>query len=94
MILIEFEASAHLQPDETTRRANHLIDRESDVRITDYEKAGTLRDVAISLTREEAEDLAIYLGAMLKRPQVNAIHLSEITGGRIDKEIRFDLAEA
>lgn len=64
------------------------------MRITDYEKSSTLRDVAISLTREEAEDLAVFLGAMLKRPQVSAIHLSEIAGGRIDKEIRFDVAEA
>ena len=64
------------------------------MRIIDYEKANNLRDVAISLTREEAEDLAVYLGAMLKRPQLHAIHLSEVAGGKIDKEIRFDLAEA
>lgn len=61
------------------------------MRIVDYEAAKALRDVAISLTRDEAEDLALYLNAMLNRPQVQAVHLSEFASGRIDKEIRIEL---
>lgn len=62
------------------------------MRITDYEHAGTLKDVAISLTRDEAEDLAIYLHALLKRPSLDSVHLSEVRGGRIEKDICFNLA--
>lgn len=64
------------------------------MRMIDYERASSLRDVAISLTREEAEDLALFLRAMLARKQVDAIHLSEFSAGRIEREIRFDLADA
>jgi Ran GTPase-activating protein (RanGAP) involved in mRNA processing and transport len=62
--------------------------------ITDYERATNLKDVAISLTREEAEELALYLHALLKRPNVQNIHLSEVRAGRIDKDICFNLANA
>ncbi len=64
------------------------------MRITDYEHAGNLKDLAISLTRDEAEELELYLHALLKRPSIQSVHLSEIRAGRIDKDIRFNLAEA
>lgn len=64
------------------------------MRIIDFEKASALRDVAISLTREEAEDLAVYLNAMLNRPRLNSVHLSEVARDHIEREIRFDLQEA
>lgn len=63
-----------------------------EMRITDYEKSTSLRDVLISLTREEAEELQTYLAAMLHRPQVRAIHLSEVTAGRLERDIRFEIA--
>ncbi len=64
------------------------------MRITDYEHAGTLKDIAISLTRDEAEELSLYLHALLRRPSLDSVHLSEIRCGRIDKDIRFNLSEA
>lgn len=64
------------------------------MRITDYEHSGTLKDVAISLSRDEAEELSLYLNVLLRRPGVHSVHLSEIQRGRIEKDIRFNLAEA
>lgn len=63
-----------------------------EMRITDYEKSTSLRDVLISLTREEAEELQTYLSALLHRPQVKAIHLTEIAAGHMERDIRFEIA--
>ncbi len=60
--------------------------------ITDYEHQSTLTDVAITLTRDEAEDLATYLRALLTRPCLNAIHLSEIQNGQLSKDVSFELS--
>jgi hypothetical protein len=57
------------------------------MRITDYERGNTLRDVSISLTRQEAEDLAAYLHRLLSEPAVNRAYLSEVVNTSIDKEI-------
>jgi hypothetical protein len=57
------------------------------MRITDYEKNRNLRDISITLTREEAEDLAAYLNQLLKEPEVNRAWLSEIKGVKLEKEI-------
>jgi hypothetical protein len=62
--------------------------------ITDYERATHLKDVAISLTREEAQDLALYLGALLNRPSLGSVHLVEVDGTRIEKDLRIFLADA
>lgn len=61
------------------------------MRITDYEHSSHLRDVGILLTREEAEDLATYLNALLRRPAVNTVQLSEYQQGRLSREIQFQL---
>ena len=59
--------------------------------ITDYERSVSLRDVAISLTRDEAEELSLYLKALLTRPEANAVYLSEVRGGAIQKDLRFSI---
>lgn len=64
------------------------------MRITDYEKSTSLRDVLISLTKDEAEELSVYLNALLRRPQVKGVHLSEFTNGRLERDIRFEIAPA
>ena len=61
------------------------------MRITDYEHSSHLRDVGIMLTRAEAEDLALYLSALLRRPELNAVHLSEVRQGQINREIQFHI---
>ena len=62
------------------------------MRITDYEKSRSLRDVLISLTREEAEELSLYLTALIHRPQVKGVHLSEVTNGCLERDIRIEIA--
>lgn len=57
------------------------------MRITDYEKGQTLRDICISLTIEEAQDLALFLNRLLKDPEINRAYLSEIVGAHLEKEI-------
>jgi hypothetical protein len=64
------------------------------MRITDYEKSRSLRDVLISLTKEEAEELSLYLNALLHRPQVGGVHLSEYQEGHIERDIRIEIAQA
>jgi len=61
------------------------------MRITDYEKGTTLRDVSIALTRQEAEDLAAYLEHLLHEPRVNRAYLSEVKDLKLDKEITISL---
>jgi hypothetical protein len=57
------------------------------MRITDYEKGHSLRDICIALTRDEAEDLAAYLNKLLQDPAVNRVYVSEIVNSKLDKEI-------
>lgn len=62
------------------------------MRITDYEKSRNLRDVLISLTKEEAEDLSLYLNALLHRPQVKGVHLTEVCNGCMERDIRIEIS--
>jgi len=61
------------------------------MRITDYEKSRNLRDVLISLTREEAEELSLYLNALIHRPQVKGVHLTEVQNGHLERDIRIEI---
>jgi hypothetical protein len=61
------------------------------MQIFDYESSAKLNDLKIVLTRAEAEDLAAYLGAMLERPHLSAVHLTEVTDGRLQREVCFEL---
>ena len=57
------------------------------MRITDFEKGSNLSDICITLTRDEAEDLAAYLNKLLKEPSIPRVYLSEIVNTRLEKEI-------
>ena len=57
------------------------------MQITDYESGRQLRDVDIVLTRDEAEDLLVYLGQLLRKPSVNCAFVSEIDKWTLKKEI-------
>ena len=57
------------------------------MRITDYEKGTSLRDICISLTLDEADELRIYLNKLVKDPKLTRAYLSEVRGSRLDKEI-------
>jgi hypothetical protein len=61
------------------------------MRITDYEAGKTLSDVCISLTQDEAQELAAYLHRLIKNPDVNRAYLSEIVNNRLEKEITISL---
>lgn len=62
------------------------------MQIFDYETSAKLNDLKIVLTRAEAEDLAAYLSAMLARPHLTAVHLTEAIEGRLQREVCFELA--
>ncbi len=61
------------------------------MRITDYEGGRTLRDVAITLTAEEAQELADYLRRLVSRPAVRHAHLSALTGAQLDQELTISI---
>lgn len=61
------------------------------MQIFDYESSAKLNDLKIVLTRDEAEDLAAYLDAMLERPHLSAVHLTEVRDGRLQREVCFEL---
>ncbi len=57
------------------------------MRITDYETQRTLNDVGITLTAEEADELCAYLTRLRDCPDVRRVHLSEIVGNRLEREL-------
>lgn len=60
--------------------------------IHDYESGRDLRDVNITLTRDEAEEMVSYLHVLLKNPHINHITLNEIKDLILEKEISFSVA--
>jgi hypothetical protein len=67
--------------------------REGKMKITDYESGRSLRDVGISLTAEEAQELVAYLSRMLANPSISHVHLSELSHWGIEREVAFALEE-
>lgn len=61
------------------------------MRIFDYEGQRDLSDVAISLSREEAEDLLGTLERLVKQPNLSKVYLSQIQGNIIEREIAIAL---
>ena len=57
------------------------------MRITDYESTKSLTDVGLVLTREEAEELAIYLHKMLDKAELRKAYLTQCTGCAIEREL-------
>ncbi len=61
------------------------------MRIFDFEGQRDLSDVAISLSREEAEDLLGTLERLVKQPDLSKVYLSQIRGNVIEREIAIAL---
>ena len=57
------------------------------MRITDYESTRSLTDVGLALTRDEAEELFIYLHKMLDKGEIRRAFLTEYRGGGIEREL-------
>jgi hypothetical protein len=57
------------------------------MRIFDYETNRDLNDVELHLTPQEVEDLIAYLATLKKRPELQKVHLSEVVGSRLEREI-------
>ena len=63
------------------------------MRITDYESTKNLRDVGLVLTRDEAEELSIYLHRMLERSELRNTYLTECRGGGIERELSITIEQ-
>jgi hypothetical protein len=61
------------------------------MRIMDYETNRSLNDIGVFLTIDEADELCAYLQTMQKRPEVLRVHLSEIVGNHLEREITVTL---
>jgi len=61
------------------------------MRIFDYEGQKDLKDVAISLSRDEAMDLLTTLERLVKQPSLSKVYLSQINGNIIEREIAIAL---
>ncbi|MGV3618475.1 MAG: hypothetical protein ACO1SV_24390 [Fimbriimonas sp.] len=61
------------------------------MRITDYETHRNLNDVGITLTAQEADELCAYLNRLRECPDVRQVHLSEIVGDHLEREVTFAL---
>jgi hypothetical protein len=61
------------------------------MRIFDYEGQKDLKDVAISLSRDEAMDLLTTLERLVKQPSLTKVYLSQINGNIIEREIAIAL---
>jgi hypothetical protein len=63
------------------------------MRITDYESTKSLTDVGLVLTRDEAEELFIYLHKMLDKSQVRNAFLTEYSGCEIERELSVTIEQ-
>jgi hypothetical protein len=63
------------------------------MRIMDYETNRSLNDIGVFLTLDEADELCAYLQVLRKRPEVQRVHLSEILGSHLEREITVGIDE-
>lgn len=61
------------------------------MRITDYATSKTLNDVSLTLTVEEAEELASYLERLLQHTELDRAYLSEFQGPVLARELTVQL---
>lgn len=61
------------------------------MRIWDYESGRGLADVGLELTRGEAEELAAYLRRMLEREDLVKVHVTDLCGGLLARELTVHL---
>lgn len=59
--------------------------------IKDYEHDRCLSDVEIVLSKDELEELCLYLSCLLKRPEIKTVHLSQIMGMSLSKEVSISV---
>lgn len=59
--------------------------------ITDYETGRQLRDIGLSLTTEEAQELKEYLTRLLSDTAVTHVYLTEISPKGLEKEIAISI---
>ena len=64
------------------------------MRITDYESTKNRTDVVLVLTRDEAEELYIYLHKMLDRKELRKAYLTECNGCGIQRELSVTIETA
>lgn len=63
------------------------------MRIIDFESGKSLNDVCITLSREEAEELCVYLTRLTTDPgAVRHVHLTELRGTSLERELAVALA--
>ena len=63
------------------------------MRITDYESTRNLTDVGLVLTRDEAEELFIYLNKLLHRAELRKAYLTEYQGCTIERELSVSIEQ-
>jgi len=61
------------------------------MRIVDYENNRNLNDVGIFLNVEEVAELCAYLQRLAQIPDLQHIHLSEISGPSLEREITVSI---
>ncbi|MBS1720975.1 MAG: hypothetical protein JST35_11060 [Armatimonadetes bacterium] len=61
------------------------------MKIVDYANNQTLSDVEIVLTAQEAEDLLAYLQQLTRRPGLDRVYLSDLSGGLLQRELVVSL---
>ena len=59
----------------------------------DYETNRSLNDIGVFLTHDEAAELCEYLQVLQKRPGVQRVHLSEVLGNHLEREITVGIDE-
>lgn len=63
------------------------------MRIMDYESTKNLTDVGLVLTKDEAEELYLYLHKMLDKSQLRKAHLTELRGSGIERELTVTIEQ-
>jgi len=63
------------------------------MRIMDYETNRSLSDIGVYLTLDEAAELSAYLQVLQTRPEIQRVHLSEILGSQLQREITVGIDE-
>jgi len=57
------------------------------MRIMDYQTGKELRDVSLTLTSDELEEITLYLARLKANQEVTHACLSQLSGARFEKEL-------
>lgn len=61
--------------------------------IQDFETGKDIKDVNIVFSREEAEEMVVFLSRLLTRPDIKRVYISEVVGYHLEREITVSLQE-